>query len=61
MENAEERFKKFTEELRLLSLKYGVAIQSTGGVHIGKFKDVRYDTDHTSGDLDVDIEWEEKI
>lgn len=47
----EEDFKKFTVELAALSKKYGVAIQSVGGVEFGEIKSIRYSSDPTSGDL----------
>jgi len=55
------RFRRFTRELGKLSAKYGVTIQSVGGVTIydletiGKLK-VAYSNDHTSGDLEVSAE-----
>jgi len=50
----QERFEAFTEELSKLSNKYGIAIQSVGGVRIfeeGELLEVRYSNDSTSGDL----------
>ena len=48
-------YDKFIVELTQLSRKYGVAIQSVGGVHLaddpGEFRNVRYVADITSGDL----------
>ena len=55
----ENRFQHFTKDLAELSSKYGIAIQSIGGVY---FFDnpvrVTYREDHTSGDLDPS--WEEE-
>ena len=50
----QERFRKFTRELSLLSSKYGIAIDSTGGVYLldGPAK-IIYSDDHTSGDLEA--------
>ena len=51
----EANYDKFSAELTKLSRKYGVAIQSVGGVILadnpGKFSDVTYVADITSGDL----------
>ncbi len=48
-------YDKFIAELTALTSKYGVAIQSTGGVFVaaepGEFHDVKYVADITSGDL----------
>lgn len=49
-----ERFKNFVSELTELSLKYGITIQSVGGITIfeeGELKQVEYSDDYTSGDL----------
>lgn len=50
-------FNKFVAELEKLSMKYGVAVKSVGGVDIGEFKSVRYSRDYTSGDLIPRIVW----
>ena len=50
----QERFELFTEELSKLTMKYGITIQSTGGVRIfeeGELLEVQYSSDSTSGDL----------
>jgi len=50
----QERFKLFTEELSKLSIKYGIIIQSVGGVTIfaeDELLQIRYSSDSTSGDL----------
>jgi len=51
----EAHYDKFIAELTKLSRKYGVAIQSVGGVILadnpGEFHDVTYVADITSGDL----------
>jgi hypothetical protein len=51
----EANYDKFIAELTQLSRKYGVAIQSVGGVILadnpGEFRDVTYVADITSGDL----------
>lgn len=51
----EANYDKFVAELTQLSRKYGVAIQSVGGVILadnpGDFRDVTYVADITSGDL----------
>ena len=51
----EANYDKFIAELTTLSRKYGVAIQSVGGVILadnpGEFRDVTYMADITSGDL----------
>lgn len=52
-ENEAVRFTGFTNELALLSKKYGIVIQSTGGVTFGNFTEVEYVNDYTSGDLDI--------
>ncbi len=51
----EAHYDKFIAELTALTRKYGVAIQSVGGViladHAGEFRDVTYVADISSGDL----------
>jgi len=50
----QERFELFTAELSKLSNKYGITIQSVGGVRIfeeGELLEVKYSNDYTSGDL----------
>lgn len=51
----EANYDKFIAELTKLSRKYGVAIQSVGGVILadapGEFRDVTYRADISSGDL----------
>ena len=51
----EANYDKFITELTKLSRKYGVAIQSVGGVILaddpGEFGNVTYFADITSGDL----------
>ena len=48
-------YDQFIAELTQLTRKYGVAIQSVGGVILadapGEFRDVMYRADITSGDL----------
>lgn len=52
--NAERRFSGFIKELTKISNKYQIAIQSTGGVSIFNDKEkIKYDEDHTSGDLNA--------
>lgn len=50
-------FQAFTKELAKLSLKYGVAIQSIGGVEIGELSSIVYSNDPTSGDLEYRANW----
>lgn len=51
----EANYNQFIAELTALTRKYGVAIQSVGGVILaddpGEFRNVRYVADITSGDL----------
>ena len=51
----EANYNQFITELTALTRKYGVAIQSVGGVYLAddpsEFTNVRYDADITSGDL----------
>jgi hypothetical protein len=51
----EAHYHQFVVELTALTRKYGVAIQSVGGVilanEIGAFRDVTYTADISSGDL----------
>jgi len=51
----ETNYEQFVAELTALTRKYGVAIQSVGGVILadqaGEFRDVTYVADITSGDL----------
>ena len=53
--SVETNYNQFIAELTKLTRKYGVAIQSVGGVHLaddpGDFHNVRYVADITSGDL----------
>lgn len=57
-ESERTRFSKFTKELAKLSSKYGIAIQSTGGVYyFDKPIRITYRDDPTSGDLDPS--WDE--
>ena len=50
----QERVELFTNELSKLAMKYGITIQSVGGVRIfakGELLEVEYSSDSTSGDL----------
>ena len=51
----EANYDKFIAELTKLSRKYGVAIQSVGGIYLAddpdEFRNVNYVADITSGDL----------
>lgn len=51
----ETNYEQFVAELTALTRKYGVAIQSVGGVILadqaGEFRDVTYVADITSGDI----------
>ena len=51
----EANYNQFIAELTALTRKYGVAIQSIGGIYLaddpGEFNSVRYVADITSGDL----------
>ena len=51
----EANYDKFIAELTALTRKYGVAIQSVGGIILAEdpseFRDVSYIADITSGDL----------
>lgn len=51
----EANYDNFIAELTVLTRKYGVAIQSVGGVILadraGEFRDVTYVADISSGDL----------
>ena len=51
----ENNYDRFIAELTALTRKYGVAIQSVGGVYLaderGEFDQVTYNADITSGDL----------
>ena len=51
----EAHYNQFIAELTALTRKYGVAIQSVGGVILadapGEFRDVTYIADISSGDL----------
>jgi len=50
----QERFELFIAELSKLSMKYGITIQSSGGVRIfaeGELLEVEYSSDSTSGNL----------
>ena len=51
----ENNYDRFIAELTALTRKYGVAIQSVGGVYLadehGEFDKLTYSADITSGDL----------
>ena len=51
----ESNYDRFITELTALTRKYGVAIQSVGGVYLanerGEFDKLTYNADITSGDL----------
>jgi len=51
----ENNYDRFIAELTALTRKYGVAIQSVGGVYLadeqGEFENLTYNADITSGDL----------
>ena len=51
----EKNYDRFIAELTALTRKYGVAIQSVGGVYLadehGEFDKLTYNADITSGDL----------
>lgn len=51
----EHNYERFIAELTALTRKYGVAIQSVGGVYLsderGEFDKLTYTTDISSGDL----------
>jgi hypothetical protein len=51
----ENNYDRFIAELTALTRKYGVAIQSVGGVYLadekGEFEKLTYNADITSGDL----------
>ena len=51
----ENNYDRFITELTALTRKYGVAIQSVGGVYLadekGEFEKLTYNADITSGDL----------
>ena len=51
----ENTYDRFITELTALTRKYGVAIQSVGGVYLaderGEFDKLTYNADITSGDL----------
>ena len=55
-------YRKFREELTRLSMKYGVAIKSIGGISIGEIADIEYNDDPESGDLYPEIlMWQEDV
>lgn len=53
--SVETNYEQFVAELTALTRRYGVAIQSVGGVilanHAGEFHNVTYFADISSGDL----------
>mgnify|MGYP003643589902 CR=1 FL=1 len=54
--NEQTRYEKFIEALTALSVEHGVTLNVTGGVTIhdeGVIRSVVYDSDSTSGDLNV--------
>ena len=54
-QQTENNYDRFIAELTALTRKYGVAIQSVGGVYLaderGEFDKLTYNADITSGDL----------
>ena len=54
-QQTKNNYDRFIAELTALTQKYGVAIQSVGGVYLaderGEFNKVTYNADITSGDL----------
>jgi len=61
-EKETRNFKKFRTELARISKKYGIAINSVGGVMIGEIADIEYSNDPTSGDLYPEIlMWQEDV
>ena len=54
-QQTESNYDRFIAELTALTRKYGVAIQSVGGVHLaderGEYDKLTYTADITSGDL----------
>lgn len=57
LKHEQKQFTKFVNELKKLSKKYGVAIQSTGGIALGEIEDIIYSNDFTSGDLRFTVNW----
>ncbi len=56
-----KNFEKFRADLTKISKKYGIAIQSIGGVMIGDIKEIEYSDDPTSGDLyPRNLDWAEE-
>lgn len=51
----QERYDKFISELEKISKKYGVSLDSCGGVWVApdvkNIKNIEYDNDYLSGDL----------
>jgi hypothetical protein len=56
----ESNFLKFVAELEKLSVKYGVAVKSVGGVVTGDLKSIRYSRDWSSGDLLYTAKWNDE-
>lgn len=57
LESPDNKYQLFIRELNKLSLIYGVAIKSIGGVQIGDIKEIEYSHDETSGDLIPSVKW----
>lgn len=55
-----EKFEAFTLELAKLSKKYGIGIESCGGVYFDPIKTIQYSSDHTSGDLTYEATYKTK-
>ena len=55
-------YETFCYELKRLSLKHGIVIQSVGGVMVcnpASIDDINYDSDLESGDLIPEIKWKD--
>lgn len=53
----EFKMKLFARDLAKLSKKYGIAVQSVGGVSFGEISSISYSSDPTSGDLIPRVSW----
>ena len=54
----EQNFIKFTQQLAILSKKYGIALDVTGGISYGNIVSIKYSHDLSSGDLQSYVRWE---
>ena len=56
----QNKFVQFAKALAIISKKYGIVLDVTGGVNYGKISSIKYDADLSSGDLHAYVIWEDE-